>query len=243
MVDFLQRFGKRGKDEQEGAKIKDALRTKYFTFQKLLAENNRVLTLMSEMEEKLGNGQPLNRERLRSTVVSIVDGVHNLIEYVNSLSGGKYLLLHEIHAAISAELGQILSARTVIPASDPVLPFSILTRDMAIIAGRKNVHLGEIGRSLALPVPEGFAISSYAFQRLMEHNGLFEKIAHHLATADIDKLEVLNAASERRSTALLCRSPRQGLRQTQLGRLWYRFGAAPSTRMARSPLPASTPPF
>ena len=42
--------------------------------------------------------------------------------------------------------------------------------------GGKNANLGEIHSRLHLPVPEGFAITTRAFETLLGHNNLFEEI-------------------------------------------------------------------
>ena len=201
MISFIRNLGKKvEKTEIKGVKIKDTLQNKYFTFQKLLAENNRVLTLMSEMEEKLAEEHLFDHDFVRDTTVAIVDGVHRLIDYINSLSGNRYVELYKIHADISAKIDKILTERTVIPVSDLVVPFAALSKDMAMIAGHKIAQLGEIAKNLALPTPEGFAISSYAFKRFMEHNLLSEKIAAHLAPVDFQNLEELAPVSQKIQT-------------------------------------------
>ncbi len=192
MANFLRIFEKKKtQGQQEGVIIKDALRNKYFTFQSLLAENNRVLTLMAEMEARLEGEHSFDREFLHGMTLSIIEGVHKLIEYVNLLSDNKYRHLYSIHAAIKAELQAILAERTIFPESELVLPFAALSKEMALIAGHKNVHLGEIEKGLALSTPEGFAISSTAFRRFMEHNRLTEKISRHLASIDVTNLDEL----------------------------------------------------
>lgn len=191
MERLSQFFGRKSK----GSKIKNTLKDKYFTFQNLLAENNRVLTHMAEMEEKLAGEHVFDREFVRATTVAIIEGVYKLIEYVNDLSGKRYTHLYQLHAAISAELHDILAERTIIPVSDLVLPFADLGKDMALIAGHKNAHLGEIGRALGLPTPAGFAISSHAFKKFMEHNSLSGKIVALLAPVDVQDFAALAAAS------------------------------------------------
>lgn len=54
MVGFFGMFGKnQAEAEDKDLEIRDTLKGKYRIFQELLAENNRVLALMSEMEERL----------------------------------------------------------------------------------------------------------------------------------------------------------------------------------------------
>jgi len=55
--------------------------------------------------------------------------------------------------------------------------------------GNKNAHLGEIKKHLGIPVPDGFAVSTFAFQKFLEHNALFadvQKVLSEIRTRDID---------------------------------------------------------
>jgi pyruvate,water dikinase len=56
-----------------------------------------------------------------------------------------------------------------------VIEFEKLSKDDVSIVGGKNANLGEMIRA-GIPVPPGFAVTSYAYKRFLEETGLSEKI-------------------------------------------------------------------
>jgi len=50
-----------------------------------------------------------------------------------------------------------------------------VTGDMIDRLGGKNANLGEVRNRIHLPTPEGFAISTYAFKKFIDHNALHGK--------------------------------------------------------------------
>jgi pyruvate,water dikinase len=61
--------------------------------------------------------------------------------------------------------------------------------------GGKNANLGEVGNRVHLPTPEGFAISSYAFKRFMEHNNFLGILHEKMADLSVEDLDKLNETS------------------------------------------------
>ena len=102
------------------------------------------------------------------------------MRYLNALSGDKYAQFLKIHENINKEIERILEYKIAIPVSKLTILLKDLRGNETGIAGGKIAHLGDIKSSLNLPVPDGFAISAYAFIKFMEHNKFGEKISEQI---------------------------------------------------------------
>lgn len=180
MKGFFKRFGRRDKEGINSA-AHEGLRLRYEAFRRLLTENNAVLEHMADMEEKLSGEYLFDRNYIYSRVEEISAGVSRIISHLNELSSGKYEGLRKAHAAIHVRIEEALVRKVEIPLSSIAIPLEDLRGDMAMAAGGKMAHLGEVRNVLGLPTPEGFAVSSFAFKRFMEHNRVAERVKERLA--------------------------------------------------------------
>ncbi len=191
MMNLFKIFKKPSVKTAKGESLKEILKKRYVAFQSLLSENNNVLTLMADMEEKLSGEYLFDRHYVVTRAREIVSRVLRIIDYLNAISNNGYGHLRRIHAQISSEIELALARRREIVKSDLVIPVEKLTGDMTDIAGGKIAHLGEIRGRLSFPTPDGFSITAYAFKRFLEHNNLTEKINERLAKVDIKNMEGL----------------------------------------------------
>lgn len=175
--------------------LTETLRNNYRTFQDLLAENNRTLTLMSELEQQWAGESPCDWNYIRSTVQGITAGVYKLVTNINTLSNKRYAHLFSVHEEISQRIWQELNTTTIIPVSPLTIDLRDLTRDSSLVAGHKNAHLGEICSQLQLPTPSGFAVSSHAFRVFMDQNGLRDAITLLLKELDVEDFAELASIS------------------------------------------------
>ena len=196
MSDFFKRFKTRATRKAQEKQIpKELLKTKYLLFQNLLRENNRVLSLMADMEEKLSEGYLFDRPYIYSNTKAIADAVSDIIENLDKLSQGRYKRLFKQYDEISKALEASLSLQKEIPVSDLTIPIARLKNAMSDIAGLKIARLGEMKNSLKLPVPEGYSITAYASKRFLDHSRLSEKINELLKGLDIGNMEEINEMS------------------------------------------------
>lgn len=179
----------------EDFSLKKTLKDKYSIFQQLLAQNNSILELFADMEEKLSGEYLFDRHYINANVRLISQGVFNIIKHLNTLSQNKYTQLYKIYDDINQDIEDILTYKIEIPVSNLTIPLENLTSEMVGIAGGKIAHLGEIKNRLRLPTPEGFVISAYAFAKFMEHNRFTEKISKSLSSLSIENMETVNKVS------------------------------------------------
>ncbi|MDP2276954.1 MAG: PEP/pyruvate-binding domain-containing protein [Nitrospirota bacterium] len=196
MKNLLKIFKSSAKRTGQDYSLKDALKKKYLTFESLLRENNHVLMLMADMEEKLSGEYLFDRQYLNANVKLISDSVKKIVNHINVLSDNKYQDLYQVYDNIHKETEKILTYKTEIPATELVIPLENLNKGMLTTAGGKIAHLGEIKNRLNLLTPEGFSITAYAFKKFMEHNNFREKINEKLSSVRIENMSELNDISK-----------------------------------------------
>ncbi|MDI6889572.1 MAG: PEP/pyruvate-binding domain-containing protein [Thermodesulfovibrionales bacterium] len=167
---------------------------KFHSFHELLSQNNSVLELMADMEEKLSGEFLIDRPYI-NTIMAIGENVRKIVDKLNEISEEKYHNLYDRFNMIYSEIERFLARRKEIPVSSYTIPFDEITREMTDSLGNKNANLGEVRNHLRIPTPEGFAISAFAFKRFMEHNELVERINKVLFKLPVDNLDVLNSKS------------------------------------------------
>ncbi|MCJ7539486.1 MAG: PEP-utilizing enzyme [Desulfobacterales bacterium] len=149
----------------------------FSVFQKILKYNNQVLELMAEMGIKLGGSYVFDQQYIRSTCHHMTDLVYKLIYNLNTIAPKKYLELYEAFGAIKNKIEEELAGRLVIPQTDYTMPYSLITDDFTDVVGGKNANLAEIKNLLGLATPEGFAVTTRAYQSFMEYNRLHPEVA------------------------------------------------------------------
>ncbi len=150
-------------------------------FQNILKLNNQILEMMADMNDKSGGDYVFDRQYIRSACGDMTDLVHTLIDNFNILVQGRYRELHEPFHRISREIDGELEGRRHVPDMPFVMRYKDITVASAEVVGGKSANLAELKNKLAMPVPEGFAITLAAFQHLLDENHLSVKIAELLS--------------------------------------------------------------
>ncbi len=192
MMDFFGFFKSKSKKIEEKEKLKALLKEKYSYFQKVLNENNHVLSIMADLEEKLSGEYLFDIQYIKTSVTAISDGVYEIIKNLNALADNKYSKLQEVYKKIKEEIERTLTSKVQIPVTEFTVSLESLNKDSVNIAGGKIAHLAELKNTLQIPTPEGFAITSYTFVKFIEKTGLKEKISEMLKKIDINNFEGLN---------------------------------------------------
>lgn len=197
MIDFFKRFSRRTAQET-GIKRKrtSSLKDRYLLFQNLLRENNRVLSIMADMEEKLSGEYLFDRPYIYTNIRAISSAVLDIIKSLDSLSHGRFNSLFERYDEIRKAVEASLSIQKVIPVSDLIIPLNNLKSAMSGLAGGKIAHLGEIKNKLNLPVPDGFSITAYASKIFLDYNKLGDKINELLKELNVDDFGKIQAMSK-----------------------------------------------
>jgi pyruvate,water dikinase len=177
-------------------KTQAELAEKYRHFQRLLTANNQVLALMTDMEEKRSGDYIFDFQYIRSSVDQMREETLALVEALNGMGGNRYQALTHVSEQILHEVENILQRRKEIPVAPLVFSFDELDLEMADMVGGKNAGLGEVKNRIGLPVPPGFAISSYAYKSFLDYNHLAERITELLGRWSMEDLDTLAQVSE-----------------------------------------------
>ena len=145
-------------------------------FRRILFLNNRVLEKIAEMERALGGEYIFDQTFLNQVVAGLIEGVREVIYTLNALTADRYTGLYDRFTMISDHLSDLLAGGPGPLGNLMALDWKQMHRDLDHLVGAKNANLGEIRAHLGLQVPDGFALTTAAYIRFMEANGLFRKI-------------------------------------------------------------------
>jgi len=202
---WLRDLLSKGKDSGPDTSLR-SLQEKFGHFLDILENNNAVLGLVSDMEEKSQGEYLFDINYIRSSLEKIRSGTLRMIESMIALGGEeKYGILREVFGSIDREIEAILPGGRPLDQDAFIVPLEKLGRLRAPSVGSKNANLGEM-KALGLPVPEGFAITAWAYQHFVEANRLQARITELLQSVNFKQYEDLVRVS-REAQAMVRASP------------------------------------
>jgi pyruvate,water dikinase len=171
-------------------------------FQNILKLNNQILELMADMNDKSGGAYVFDQQYIRSACQSMTDLVHTLIDNFDMLSQGAYPEIIGPFQRITRDIQAELEGRFMVSDMPLVVPYGDITVASAEEVGGKNANLAELKNKLAMPIPDGFAITVAAFQRFLDFNGLTQKIPTTLARWTSGEVPTAEASRQIKSMIL-----------------------------------------
>jgi len=195
MLSFLRKIFARV-DQEVGPpmdieELRTTFKVRYHHFKLLLNANNKALEMMTEMERALHGNRPFGMSFIRANCTAISTNVFQIIKNLNELAPTKYEELHDRFREIQENISRELSVRAPKKADKFVIPLAEADKDMADQVGSKMANLGEVRNRIHLPVPAGFAISSLAYHRFMEHNKLQVEIDRRIQSSVAERMDEL----------------------------------------------------
>jgi pyruvate,water dikinase len=190
---FKEFFGKK-KTCDFVANVTGELITKYNHFREFLEFNRDALTQLAELEQ-LYYGSRINLLAVRKQCDRLLLTVRKLVRALDGIGGGRYRNLLKACDRVEQELLPLFHSGPCCLIGDLVLPLEALRPETVTEAGSKATNLATIARFVKLPVPPGFAITSYAFERFMEEDKLAVPIEMILASLNPDDPEDFEAQS------------------------------------------------
>jgi pyruvate,water dikinase len=186
----------------------EQIRARFAVFHELLDRQNYVLKLISDIEQQSQGGPLEDVAAAREKLAQIQIGTGDIIEKMIELGGDRYVPLRARFEAIRAEIAGAASEHAPVTPDEFIVPFDRLGSERAHSVGGKNANLGEMKSKLALPVPDGFAITTWAYRHFVESNRLNERITKLLKGIRIRDYGDLDVVSEEiREVILSCRVP------------------------------------
>lgn len=179
--------------------VEETLRTiqeQFKNFQALLEQNNQVLKVISDMEEKSHGEYLFDLNYIRLSLEKVRRGIGEIIEQMIMLGGQRYEPMRSSFAAIDAEISQLLPGNRTLEETPYILWFEQLGREHALCVGSKNAQLGELRSQLGLDVPRGFAITAWAYKQFLATENLQERIHGRINQLDIRRHSALVEVSD-----------------------------------------------
>jgi pyruvate,water dikinase len=195
-------FGSTVKEEDAEA-ARGLVQTRYHSLRLLLAANTRALEAMATMEQAAADGSTFGMPSIRSHCTAIGVNVFKMVRNLDVLAPGKYSLLldrlEEIEHRIDTELAAIPISSEV----PLVLPMTDVVLTHLDVAGSKMASLGEVCNEVGLTVPDGFVITTAAYERLITTNDLQPEIDRLIQTYQSDELDDLFILSSKLQQLIL----------------------------------------
>lgn len=156
--------------------LTDLFRQKYEHFKQLLDSNAEMSKIITDIEEKLRGHQVFGMAYVRSQSARAVFYALRMVQSLNALSSNRYLGLLETVEKLNRSIKEELDRRKESEVKDWILPYERITKEMVDVVGGKNANLGEARNRVSLPIPEGFAITTNAYDYFLRANELSDEI-------------------------------------------------------------------
>jgi pyruvate,water dikinase len=188
LIDRLRGAPSKRPDPEEARNL---FQRRYHALRLLLAANTRALKAMAAMEGAAIEGGAVGMTFVRSHCTAIGVNVFKMVRNLDMLAPDKYTLLFDRIEEIQGRIDRELAA--VPPADDvpPILPMDAVHHIHIDVTGSKMASLGEVANNVGLPVPDGFVITTSAYQRLIAANDLQPEISRLLQAYQSEELDEL----------------------------------------------------
>jgi len=190
---FRNLLGAGGKDAQDILRI---VHSKFSHFLQLLDHDNKVHALIGDLEEKAQGESEFDSGWLRARLGELRSEVGLLTDAMIQLGGETYEPLTQRFREIDANIELLLPHRDPLKEEALTIPFDELGREGSPSVGSKCLQLGQIRVKLDLPVPDGFAITGWAYHQFLEANRLRDRIRQLMETVDISSYDELERAGK-----------------------------------------------
>jgi pyruvate,water dikinase len=202
MLDWLRRRRRAGSAELPAAR----LGRHYRCLREVLAANSDAVELITALESDLLLLPPTDPQ-IPARVERLLARTEELVAALDELAEGRYAGLGAALGVIRQEIDKALAGSHRGGPAPLSYPLADLDRTTGAVVGGKAANLAGL-RNAGLPVPDGFALGTAAYQLLCRENGLNEEIRAALAGLDPDDGAALEAASRRlREGVLAARVP------------------------------------
>jgi len=214
-------------------RLRLAFKDRYHHFKLLLSANGRALERMAEIEEALRGCQPFGMTFVRAACTDTSVNVLRMIRSMEHLAPDRYRGLRERYESINAAILAALAPLRAAAAEGPrplILELADLDRRRMELAGSKMAQLGEIRNRLGLPVPEGFVITTAAYERFFAAAGIQDEINRLFQATAPEDLEGLMSLSAR-VQQLILRAPVPEDLQAAIREAWQALEARHGPRL------------
>lgn len=152
--------------------LRKLFRIRYRALKELLTSNSKALDLMTEMEMALDGEKPFGMSFVRSRAAGVSVNVWRMLKYLNALGPEKYQDLFERYQIINSRIISIIDSERSALDGPLIIPLYSMNNAKIDLVGSKMFNLGMIGNEPGLETPDGFVITSRAYDLFMDHKDL-----------------------------------------------------------------------
>ena len=145
-------------------------------FREVVDSNTRALEIITEMGDVLGGEYLFDIEYVRRTHERLAAALEGSIGHFDRLTGGRFPDIREAYARIDGSLRRVIEGAGT-PDGRHVLWLEGTAGDADASAGGKMANLAAVKQAMPLAVPDGFVITTHAFDAYLRHNHLMERTA------------------------------------------------------------------
>jgi len=144
-------------------------------FREVLNSNNRSLEIITDMGEKLSGEYLFDINYTSAAYSELTSAVRDSLHRLDMLTKNRFPELHDVFNRIDEQVKRVIYG--IHPSSgELVLFYEDITWDKYSMVGGKNSNMAELRNYLKINIPGGFAITIIAFDELIRHNNLRERI-------------------------------------------------------------------
>ncbi|NLI82876.1 MAG: hypothetical protein GX443_14470 [Deltaproteobacteria bacterium] len=182
------------------------VRRRYAAFKELLEHDQVCHARMTRLEMIHHDRRPVDFSAVKRNCEEMLRALGRMVALLELMAPGRYPGLRDSVRAIEDRIAELLRLREVETAPPFVLTLEEVFSSTDMLVGGKARNLGVVRRELGLPVPKGFVITTRAFERFVQANGLRQKIDDALSNMDGRSVVSVETASKE-ITSLILQSP------------------------------------
>lgn len=179
------------------------LREKYHAFKSLLSHDKQAHELMAELEEIYYSQAAVDFQVIRGKFEALSTAVWKVIQDLDIICPGRYGDLQRYRKKFHDYVNHMITPKPFSDGPPFTLWLSDINNDASRVVGGKAASLADILNRHKAPVPNGFVITTGAFNAYLAHNHLRPFIDEQLSGLDILSTASLNQVSDRLIEAVL----------------------------------------
>jgi pyruvate,water dikinase len=148
----------------------------FVEFRAVMAAHDEALEILADIGEKLGGEYLFDIVYLRTSYDLLAARIAVMIEGFDSLVESRYPGLGQVRGLIDREVRRLLYDLTP-PGGALLLSLDEMTWERAAEVGGKISQLAEVKNHVGLLVPDGFGVTTGAFDEFVRHNGIDRLLA------------------------------------------------------------------
>ena len=182
---------------QDAEAARGLFQTRYHALRLLLAANTKALELMATMEGAANGADIYGMPFVRSHCTALGVSVFQMVRHLNTLAPEKYAQLFDRLQNIQQRIDDELATSRQPNQAPLVVSLSEVDRQSVDFVGAKMANLGEVATTVGMAVPDGFVISSSAFELLISDNDLQTEIDRLMLAQKPERFDEFFALSSR----------------------------------------------